>query len=243
MPVDDDGPERRRPAGGAGRRGPAAIITPRAQNPTGAVLGASRLGAAQVLAGQPEVLVIEDDHAGPIAGATAHSVTHAHQARWAVVRSVAKMLGPDLRLATVAGDRDGGLRRGATASRHRLGQPPAPAARRRAVAGPRHPDAHRARRGHLHRPPRRAARRPATHGIDAHGASGLNVWVPVPEEDTAIAGLLARGWAVTAGERFRLRTHPALRVTTATLEPADARRLAADLAAAIAPARTGGAWV
>lgn len=245
MPVDDDGPSVAglRAALADGAR--ATIITPRAQNPTGAVLGASRARALrEVLAGQPEVLVIEDDHAGPIAGATAHSVTHAHQARWAVVRSVAKTLGPDLRLATVAGDRatvdrvEGRLRLGTGWVSHLLQQLVVelwqdPATQTRIE----HAEAtYTARRDAL-------LGALATHGIDAHGASGLNVWVPVPEEDTAIAGLLARGWAVTAGERFRLRTHPALRVTTATLEPADARRLAADLAAAIAPARTGGAWV
>jgi hypothetical protein len=56
------------------------------------------------------------------------------------------------------------------------------------------------------------------------------VWVPVPDEDTAVAGLLARGWAVAAGHRFRMRAGPAVRITVARLEPADARRLAADLA-------------
>jgi DNA-binding transcriptional MocR family regulator len=75
----------------------------------------------------------------------------------------------------------------------------------------------------------------AGHGIPAWGRSGFNVWVPVPDEDAVIAGLLARGWAVAGGERFRLRTGPAVRITAAQLEPRAARRLAADLAAVLAP--------
>jgi hypothetical protein len=39
--------------------------------------------------------------------------------------------------------------------------------------------------------------------------------------------LLDRGWAVSPGERFRFRTPPGIRVTTAALEPAEARKLAA----------------
>jgi len=58
----------------------------------------------------------------------------------------------------------------------------------------------------------------------------------VPSEDVVLAGLLDRGWAVAAGERFRRRAEPAVRITTATLDPADARRLARDLADVLSPA-------
>src|SRR5205085_2710779 len=53
----------------------------------------------------PDVLVVEDDHAGPIAGVVAHTVVTRDRERWAVVRSVAKSLGPDLRVAALTGDR------------------------------------------------------------------------------------------------------------------------------------------
>ncbi len=49
--------------------------------------------------------------------------------------------------------------------------------------------------------------------------------------------LLEAGWAVAAGERFRLASGPAVRITTATLEPVDAERLADDLAGILSPAR------
>ena len=77
----------------------------------------------------------------------------------------------------------------------------------------------------------------AAHGIAATSRSGLNVWVPVAGEDAVIAGLQERGWAVAGGERFRLRTPPAIRITVAALDPSDATRLAGDLAAVLTPPR------
>jgi DNA-binding transcriptional MocR family regulator len=71
----------------------------------------------------------------------------------------------------------------------------------------------------------------ATHGIRAHGQSGFNVWIPVREETAAVQALADRGWAVAAGERFRLHSPPAIRVTTSALLPAEAAHFAADLAA------------
>src|SRR5260221_162793 len=83
----------------------ACILTPRAQNPTGAALDETRTRELRkIFDRHAEVLVVEDDHAGPVAGAPAFTVCHSKKERWAVVRSVSKSLGPDLRLAMVAGD-------------------------------------------------------------------------------------------------------------------------------------------
>jgi DNA-binding transcriptional MocR family regulator len=67
--------------------------------------------------------------------------------------------------------------------------------------------------------------------------SGLNLWIPVREEAHVVQSLLERGWVVTAGERFRLQTPPAIRITTAALKPQDAERLARDLAEVLQAAR------
>ena len=75
----------------------------------------------------------------------------------------------------------------------------------------------------------------AATGIAAHGRSGINVWIPVAQEDSTVAALLQRGWGVLAGERFRLAAPRGVRVTTATLEPSEAAAFAADLAEALAP--------
>ena len=81
------------------------MITPRAQNPTGALLSPERAEDLRlVIARHPDVLVVEDDHAGPVAGGTYRSLHRRGRRRWAVVRSVSKSLGPDLRLAILTGD-------------------------------------------------------------------------------------------------------------------------------------------
>jgi DNA-binding transcriptional MocR family regulator len=67
-------------------------------------------------------------------------------------------------------------------------------------------------------------------GIEAHGQSGLNVWIPVREETAVVGSLAAAGWGVRAGERYRLKSAPAIRVTTAALRREDAERLSAALA-------------
>jgi DNA-binding transcriptional MocR family regulator len=76
-----------------------------------------------------------------------------------------------------------------------------------------------------------------THNIDAHGSSGLNVWIPLPEESAVIQSLFQRGWAVAAGERYRIKTQAAIRVTTASLDAAGATAFAKDLAEVLRPAQ------
>src|SRR5947199_403510 len=94
------GPDVRRSARGAG----AVILTPRAQAATGAAWDAGRTAEiAGVLRGYSTTGVIEDDHAGPVAGVPGFTAC-AGLGRWVTLRSVSKSLGPDLRLAVMAGD-------------------------------------------------------------------------------------------------------------------------------------------
>ena len=67
-------------------------------------------------------------------------------------------------------------------------------------------------------------------GTEAAGDSGLGVWVPLAEEAAAVSGLLVQEWAVSPGERYRIRSGPGIRVTTADLQPEEAERLADALA-------------
>ncbi|HSB60456.1 MAG TPA: aminotransferase class I/II-fold pyridoxal phosphate-dependent enzyme [Vicinamibacteria bacterium] len=239
MSLDDEGvrPEALAESLGSGAR--AVVLSPRAQNPTGAALTAERARRLRrVLDQYPAVLVVEDDHAGPIAGAPAVTLCHRQRERWAVVRSVSKWLGPDLRVALLAGDPatvgrvEGRQALGSGWVSHLLqdlvvalwSDRRTEARLRRAAA------AYRDRRDAL-------VAALGRHGVRAHGRSGLNVWVPVVEEGPVIGALAAGGWAVRGGDRYRIRSGPAIRVTTASLLPADAERLAGQIARAMRPAR------
>src|SRR5262249_50859675 len=70
----------------------------------------------------------------------------------------------------------------------------------------------------------------AARGLASHGEAGDNGWVPGREGAATVRGLGRTGWAVSTGERFRIASPPAIRVTAATLEPEEAERLAEDLA-------------
>jgi DNA-binding transcriptional MocR family regulator len=223
------------------RRGARAVIaTPRGQNPTGASLDPARGRALRaVLAGHPGVLVIEDDYVARVADAP-YVPVHPAEGRWAVVRSLSKVLGPDLRLALVAGDPltisriEGRQRLSPGWVSHILQQVAAVLLAEEATVRL------LARAERVYGERRRAlVAALAARGIRAAGDSGLGVWVPLAEEAAAVSALLVEGWAVSPGERYRIRSAPGIRVTTAGLRPDEAERLADALAAlGHAPAAT-----
>lgn len=217
----------------------ACILTPRAQNPTGAAFDERRVrNLRRLLDAYSEVLVIEDDHAGPVAGVPALTVCHRKKERWAVVRSVSKSLGPDLRLAVLAGDAttvarvEGRQSLGAGWVSHilqglveALWSDPGTTEQLRIAA-----KAYTIRREALITALKQ-------QGLRAYGRSGLNVWIPVPEEVGVVTNLATAGWAVRGGERYRLKSPPAIRVSISALQPDEAVRLAADLARSLRPER------
>ncbi|MER7111365.1 aminotransferase class I/II-fold pyridoxal phosphate-dependent enzyme [Streptomyces sp. NPDC000229] len=233
--LDDDGPlpgEVERALRDTGAR--ALIVTDRAQNPTGAAVGAARAEELRrVLAAHRGVLVIEDDHGHgfvdvplhPLAGVTDH---------WVLVRSVAKAYGPDLRVAALTGDP---VTVDRVLGRQNLGPGWVSRLLQRAVV-------HLWETGAVD--PRAVAaayaeRRDALvaalarRRVEAHGRSGMNVWVPVADETGAVARLLHAGWAVAPGARFRMAAGPGVRITVSGLPLADLERLADTVAAAVGP--------
>ncbi|NJQ15931.1 aminotransferase class I/II-fold pyridoxal phosphate-dependent enzyme [Streptomyces bohaiensis] len=225
--LDDDGPLPDAVAAALRAGARALVVTARAQNPTGAAVGEARARDLRaVLAHHRDVLLIEDDHGHgivdlplyPIAGATDH---------WAFVRSGAKALGPDLRVAHLTGDPTTVDR---VAGRQRLGPGWVSHLLQRAVAqlsGARTGAAasYRARRAAL-------VTEIAARGVRAHGRSGLNVWVPVGDETGTVSRLLAAGYAVAPGARFRIDSAPAVRITVSGLSVAEVPEVAEAVAAA-----------
>ncbi|SOD64047.1 transcriptional regulator, GntR family [Streptomyces zhaozhouensis] len=233
--LDDAGPRPEEVARALDAGARALVLTARAQNPTGAAVTPARAGELRtLLAACPGTLVIEDDHGrgivsaplAPVVGTTEH---------WAHVHSLAKSHGPDLRVAVLTGDR-------ATVDlvlgRQRLGPGWVSRLLQRAAA-------HLWRTGAVD--PRRVAaaydaRRRllltalAERGVAARGGSGLNLWVPVPDETRAVAQLLRDGWAVAPGTRFRVASPPGVRLTVAALPEEETEALADAVAEAARPA-------
>ena len=240
--VDDAGLEPAAFERALGRGVQAVIVTPRAQNPTGACFHRDRVRALRRLLDRaPEVLVIEDDHCDVAAGTPAHTLCGGRDGHWAVVRSVSKTLGPDLRLAILCGDEETVAR---VSGRQLLGSRWVSHLLQQLVVAlwsdPR--VATRLERASACYAERREAvvAALAARGIAATGRSGLNVWVPVREETPVVLRLAARGYAVQAGEIHRLDTPPAIRVTTAALDVGEAGIFADAFAAALeGPAATG----
>jgi len=240
VPVDDLGMRPGELATALARGAQALIVTPRAQAATGAALDADRARAiAEVLGRHPSVGVIEDDHAGPVAGIPALSVCTGSNGsrrkdRWVTLRSVSKSLGPDLRLAILAGDEATITR---VAGRQALGTGWVSYQLQEMVADM-WADASVARTLRTAAgvyTSRREALRSALrgHGITATGRSGFTCWVPVSDEDHVASSLAAAGWAVAPGQRFRIAAPPGVRISCARLDEADAAAFAADFARAL----------
>ena len=242
VPVDAEGmtPAGLRDALAGGAR--AVVCTPRAQNPTGASLSATRAAELRAgLADHPYVLVIEDDHFSMLSQQPYHSLIGPDHQRWAIVRSVSKFLGPDMCLAVMASDPETAERLGLRLSpgttwvshllqRLTLALAGDPGVVRQIA----HAGRHYAERNEAF------AARLRAHGIEASSGDGLNLWVPLPVAARAVAKRLQRrGWRVRKGDEFTLEGETArrhLRLTVHDLDDDEAERLAADLAASISAA-------
>ena len=182
----------------------ALYLQPRAHNPTGISMTAARAERiARVLAPFPDVTVIEDDHAGDISSAPAVSVGQFLPDRTVHVSSFSKSHGPDLRLAAIGGPRE---LVSVVADRRLLGPgwssrllqavlldlltSPASVAQ---VAAAR---TEYARRRSL------LLSALAAHGVPAGADDGINMWLPVEDQQFAMVTLAAHGIAVAPGAPF-----------------------------------------
>jgi len=227
----------------------AVVVTPRAHNPTGVSLSGERAAQVrQVFADYPHVLVVEDDHFSLLAASPYHSVIPAGHERWALVRSMSKFLGPDLRVALVASDLG-------TADRFAT----------QISAGTKWVSHHLQRTVHAmlidDLVPRMIEHAGAHYrevnarfidllherGIPAIGTDGVNIWVdtgPGSDAQEVAAQLMRRGWIVRTGDRFALGTTSGaerIRLTVHELDGDSAVLLADALAASIAATRPAGA--
>ncbi|WP_022870222.1 aminotransferase class I/II-fold pyridoxal phosphate-dependent enzyme [Yaniella halotolerans] len=241
MPVDTEGltVQGLRAALDEGIR--ALVVTPRAQNPTGVVISEPRAKALRdLLTDYPHVLVIEDDHFWQLSGHPYRSIIPQDHPRWALVRSVSKSLGPDLRVGIVGSDTltasrlSTHIRSGAMWVSHLLqrltylltSNPETPAKLEYAAAEYAQANA-------------RLVAALAAQSIAAVSDDGVNAWINLGTIASPIVEALSRrGWLVRDGAEFSLdHTDDAvehIRVTIHQLSTIQVEHFVADLTAILA---------
>lgn len=203
VPMDDDGLLPHHLAEALIQKPVAVFVQPRSHNPTGAVMTSDRARTIANLLGGHALTVIEDDHSASVSGAALASIGHHLPEMVVHIRSFSKSHGPDLRLAAIGG---AAAPINTLIRRRRLG--PSWSSRLlqqvllRMLTDPATQDAV------VHAERTYAARRDAfvtafaDHDITVGGQSGLNLWVPVADEQIALVGLAANGIGAAPGSPF-----------------------------------------
>ena len=222
----------------------AVVCTPRAHNPTGASLSATRAAELRhVLSDFPNVLVIEDDHFALLSTAPYASMISPSHRRWALVRSLSKALGPDMRTALIASDTETAERLAARISggitwvSHHM--------QRIAFAMLSDPATQELiTEARTHYRTQNAAFVEQLNELGLHSASrdGLNIWVRTRVGgEAALRALSRKGWVARDGGAFALDggsdtgIDQHVRLTVHHLDASEMRQLAQDLAASISP--------
>lgn len=232
--VDGEGmiPEKLEEALRNGAR--AVILTPRAHNPTGCNLTSARADAIRaILARYPQVLAIVDDHFALLSAASWHNPLPEGIQRWALVRSMSKTLGPDLRLAIVASDVTTSaalrlrLNAGSQWVSHLLQELAFACLNDSAFV-----TSLTASQRHYQQQNQRLAAALSRLGAGEYApGDGLNFWLPLSVPSQPLALRLARaGWLVREGEAFgvKIPSH-GLRLSLGALTEAQIEQLAHDL--------------
>jgi len=221
----------------------AVVLQPRAQNPTGISMSPDRARKlAAVLTRrrrQPLPWIVEDDHSGAISTSPDVSLGTYLPDRVVHVRSFSKSHGPDLRIAALGGPAE---MVDALVARRMLG----PGWTSRMVQTILHDlltqarsmdEVSEARRQYFGRQ-RDLAARLADQGIAVSTPDGINLWLPVRNERSALLHLAAEGIRVAAGTPFFPgdTSTPHIRVTSGLVDPEHAAEVAAALMAAAAAA-------
>lgn len=216
------------------------LLQPRAQNPTGTSMTSDRARElADILRESPRTIILEDDHAGPIASAEQVGLARHLPDRTVHIRSFSKSHGPDLRLAAVGGPTE--LVESMIARRS-LGPTWSSRLLQRLLVTMLSDPAciaavDRARGVYAQR---RAALVEALtrHGVPVTGGDGFNLWVTVEQERDALVLLAAQGIGAAPGRPFLVGApdgHEHLRLTSAAVHTEHAEWIATSVAEAGRP--------
>jgi DNA-binding transcriptional MocR family regulator len=211
----------------------AVFLQPRAHNPTGVTTTTRRMKALAAELARSSAIVVEDDHSGDIATGKLVSIGSSLPQRTVHIRSYSKSHGPDLRLAAVGGAGDVVS---AVANRRLLG--PGWSSRilqavllemlddEPTLSSVAFARIEYARRRQL------VADVLQSRGVGVTGSDGINLWMTVADERSALVTLAAQGIGAAPGEPFQVRRDtPHLRVTVGLIET-EHERIANQLAEA-----------
>ena len=183
----------------------ALILQPRAHNPTGTSMSPRRTAELARVLASSAVIVIEDDHSGDIAWAPPVSLGSFLPERTVHIRSFSKSHGPDLRLAAVGGS---GNIISQVVERRLLG-PGWSSRLLQAVLLEMLRDPHTvqtvadARDEYANRRSTMSERL-RSFGVGHRGSDGINMWVDVADERSALLSLAVRGIGVAPGTPFEV---------------------------------------
>ena len=220
----------------------AVFLQPRAQNPTGISMTRDRARVLSAVLERSTAIIVEDDHSGDIATGEDVSLGRHLPERTVHIRSYSKSHGPDLRIAAIGGSADV---LDPLAARRMLGpgwtsrllqsvlvelltDPAAVAA------------VERARTTYAMRSLALRAGL-AGEGVTSTTGEGINAWVEVADERSALVALAALGVRVSPGSPFMVDGSPSrhVRVTTGVLDEHDLPQLAQVIAALASAAKAG----
>lgn len=220
----------------------ALILQPRAQNPTGVSLTAARTRELSEILTGTDTLVIEDDHSAGIAATTLRSLGSRLPSRTVHIRSYSKSHGADLRLAVVGGPAE---LLDPMIERRMLGPGWTSRLLQRLLLTMLDDDTAvrtvAAARTEYRRRSTELRRALARKGIAVARGDGINVWLPVADENAAMISLAAAGIKAAPGRPFEVEDHPHgdhLRITVAAITDGELDWVATELAAATTAAPT-----
>jgi len=209
LPVDDQGIVPDALAVALAQQPAALYLQPRAQNPTGVSMTPARAQRLAALLQATDVVVIEDDHAGAISASELVSLGSFLPERTVLVSSFSKSHGPDLRLAAVGG---AGEVIAGVANRRLLG--PGWSSRLlqcvlvEMLGDPATVDVvERARTTYAERRKQLVAALDG-RGVVSAGTDGINLWVDVRDEQSALLTLASRGVGAAPGTPFLVHGSP-----------------------------------
>ncbi|MGW5921966.1 aminotransferase-like domain-containing protein [Nocardia fluminea] len=214
----------------------AVILQPRAHNPTGASLSAARVRELAALLGAHPALIIEDDHSAGIATTPLRSLAARFPERGVYIRSYSKSHGADLRLAVAGGP---AALLDPVVERRMLGPGWSSRLLQRVLLTMLHDAGAQATVTGARVEYRRRAtvlrRALARHDVVVAAGDGINVWLPVSDENAAMISLAAAGIKAAPGGPFEAGERPVsdhLRLTLGALGETDIAWLATELATA-----------